>query len=188
MKTALVIGGCKSGKTHHALERALAWGLPEKIYLATCVPQDREMRERIRLHRQERGSGWTTVEEPLDPERALAKLAGPDAVVVLDCLTLWINNLLLERMEDAALCRRFSSLATALIHASGPVIVVSNEVGTGIVPENPLARRFRDLAGLANQTVAGAVDQVLWMVAGIPLTVKGAVVASCPQERAHGRT
>ncbi|MEW5736711.1 MAG: bifunctional adenosylcobinamide kinase/adenosylcobinamide-phosphate guanylyltransferase [Thermodesulfobacteriota bacterium] len=169
----LVTGGCRSGKTARALWLAESCGAQRKIYIATCVPRDPEMEERVSKHKAERGSGWVTLEEPLLLAEAVARESREGTVLLVDCLTLWLSNLLVEGREEDALPGLFSGLAHALGRAAGPVICVSNEVGAGIVPENALARRFRDLSGLLNQRVACAADRVLWMVAGIPVQVKG---------------
>ena len=167
-----VIGGCRSGKSGHA--QALAEEIEgKKLYLATCVPHDDEMQARVRLHQQQRGDQWETLEEPLDIAKAIA-FAGRDySVILVDCLTLWISNLLLSPEEDADLESACQELIESLQSARCPVILVSNEVGAGIVPENELARRYRDQAGWVNQQIAAAVDRVICMVAGIPVTIKG---------------
>jgi adenosylcobinamide kinase/adenosylcobinamide-phosphate guanylyltransferase len=169
-----VLGGCKSGKSGHALALAESLAADRHIYVATCVPGDQEMHDRVRRHRQERGSRWETKEEPLQIARTIERLGLPQNVLLVDCLTLWITNLLLERddvplnaIESAA-----EDLCRTLVHATGPVLLVSNEVGTGIVPQNRLSRLFRDAAGLANQKVAAVADRVIWMVAGIPVQIK----------------
>lgn len=172
--SVLVIGGCRSGKSRYALHWAESLAVAQRIFVATCVPRDEEMQDRVAMHRRQRSSGrWQTVEEPLRLAETIHSYAAPDNVVLVDCLTLWLNNLLLETEADA-LDGPFSELTRALAQARGPVILVSNEVGTGIVPENALARRFRDTAGLMNQRVAAAAARVVWMVAGIPVTVKPA--------------
>lgn len=171
-QTTFVIGGCRSGKSGHA--QSLAEQIEgKKLYLATCVPHDEEMAERVRLHREQRGQQWETLEEPLELAAAIAAQSGNYNVILVDCLTLWASNLLLspDKMPELnAACR---ALVQSLKTTRCPVILVSNEVGTGIVPENELARRYRDEAGLINQQIAAAVDRVIWMVAGIPVTIKG---------------
>ncbi|MGF1614092.1 MAG: bifunctional adenosylcobinamide kinase/adenosylcobinamide-phosphate guanylyltransferase [Gammaproteobacteria bacterium] len=168
----LVIGGCKSGKTAHALALADAFAASATTYIATCVPLDQEMRERVDLHRRERGEGWRTREIPLALAEAIVETQTDNGVVLVDCLTLWLSNLLMAGLDNERLAELFAELATALVQASGTVILVSNEVGAGIVPDNALARRFRDLAGKLNQMVAAVSDQVIWMVAGIAVPVK----------------
>lgn len=162
----LITGGVRSGKTRYALARAEAAG-PARIYLATAQALDAEMAERIRRHQAERGPGWRTVEEPLDIARHLD--GGP---VLVDCLTLWLSNLLHARGEGASLEADFDALAEAVQRASGPLFLVTNEVGLGIVPENALARRFRDEAGRLAQRLALVCDEVVLCVAGLPLHVK----------------
>jgi adenosyl cobinamide kinase/adenosyl cobinamide phosphate guanylyltransferase len=137
------------------------------IYVATGQPFDDEMRIRIALHRERRGAGWRTIEAPLDPPAAFA--AETAAPVLIDCLTLWLTNLMLggHDVEAAA-----AALETALAARAAPTILVANEVGLGIVPETPLGRAFRDAAGRLNQRMAAIAGRVLLMVAGLPLTVK----------------
>jgi adenosylcobinamide kinase/adenosylcobinamide-phosphate guanylyltransferase len=162
-----LIGGARSGKSAHA--ETLATALPSPwAYLATAEPYDDEMRERIALHRSRRGDGWTTIDAPLDLAGALSSLPDGQSVLV-DCLTLWLTNHMLAEHDLDAECRR---LADILSKPRGPWFVVSNEVGQGIVPDNALARRFRDAAGRLNQQVAAISDTVLLMVAGLPLKVK----------------
>ncbi|PBB25823.1 MULTISPECIES: bifunctional adenosylcobinamide kinase/adenosylcobinamide-phosphate guanylyltransferase [unclassified Mesorhizobium] len=162
-----IIGGARSGKSAHA--EILATALPSPwIYIATAQAYDDEMRERIALHRSRRGAGWTTIDAPLDLSGALEALPDNQPVLV-DCLTLWLTNHMLADHDVGAECRR---LADVLSRPRGPWFVVSNEVGQGIVPDNALARRFRDDAGRLNQQVAAIADTVLLMVAGLPLKVK----------------
>jgi len=171
----LVLGGARSGKSRHAeaLTLAAAGALAARpVYLATFRPwnddPDPEMDERLRLHRDRRGDAWVTVEAPVALPEALASHAS--APVLVDCLTLWLTNLLLD---DADLEAAFAALDRALAARSAPVVLVANEVGLGLVPETPLGRRFRDQAGLLNQRVAAACDQVLFVAAGVSLQMKG---------------
>ncbi len=168
-----VVGGCKSGKSAHALGLADASGEGRKVFIATCVPRDEEMTLRVRRHQAERDAAWRTVEAPIRLPEAVEEHGKQGTLVLADCLTLWITNLLMEEMADADLLRRVDRLVEVLAAAGGPVILVSNEVGAGIVPENRLARRFRDLVGTVNQRVAAAADRVVWTVAGIPVVIKG---------------
>jgi adenosylcobinamide kinase/adenosylcobinamide-phosphate guanylyltransferase len=162
-----VIGGARSGKSRHA--ELLVSALPSPwTYIATAQAYDDEMRERIALHRARRGEGWTTVDAPLDLVGAIEALPDGQPVLV-DCLTLWLTNHMLANHDVEAEGRR---LAEVLSRPRGPWFVVSNEVGLGIVPDNALARRFRDAAGRLNQHVAAVADSVLMMVAGLPLKVK----------------
>ena len=162
----LVLGGARSGKSRHA-ESLLTAGPPPWCYLATAQAFDGEMADRIAIHRARRGDEWRTLEAPLDIDAALAEAAG--LPVLIDCLTLWVSNLLLaEREVDAAA----SGLLAAIDRRAAPTILVANETGLGIVPDNALARRFRDAAGSLNQRVAARADRVLFMVAGLPMVVK----------------
>jgi adenosylcobinamide kinase/adenosylcobinamide-phosphate guanylyltransferase len=163
----LVLGGARSGKSRHA--EALAERHPPPWrYIATARALDPEMTARIAEHRARRPAAWITAEAPLDLPAALA--AAPDGQPVLvDCLTLWLSNLLLAGADPAP---ETSRLAAALAAPRGPWIAVSNEVGLGIVPDNPLARRFRDAAGRLNQDVAAAATEVLLVAAGLPLRLK----------------
>lgn len=172
-KKVFVIGGCRSGKSRQALETAktLSWTNP--VFIATCTPFDDEMKQRIARHQQERSRDWRTVEAPLQLAQAIADAGGQAGVLLVDCLTLWINNLLMDNNDPEQILEQIKRLTQAVEAAKCPVILVSNEVGTGIVPQNKLARRYRDLVGTANQAVARCVDQVVWMVAGIPVVIKG---------------
>ncbi|WP_192180993.1 bifunctional adenosylcobinamide kinase/adenosylcobinamide-phosphate guanylyltransferase [Mesorhizobium amorphae] len=162
-----IIGGARSGKSAHA-ETLVTAGPAPWTYIATAEAYDQEMRERIALHRSRRGEGWATVDAPLDLAGALTALPDGQPVLV-DCLTLWLTNHMLAENDVEAECLR---LADVLSRPRGPWFVVSNEVGQGIVPDNALARRFRDAAGRLNQQVAAIADTVLLMVAGLPLKVK----------------
>ena len=169
-ESIFVLGGCRSGKSRHALELAEKISDIHRVFIATCVPYDEEMKDRVRCHRQDRGSTWTTVDAPVELADAILKHSQTAQVILADCLTLWMSNLL---MESENMESRVEQLTMAILQAQCPVIVVSNEVGTGIVPENALARQYRDAVGLANQKVAACVDKVIWMVAGIPVLIKG---------------
>jgi len=162
-----IIGGARSGKSAHAEVLVTASPSPW-TYIATAQAYDEEMRERIALHRARRGDGWATVDAPLDLTGALQALPDGQPVLV-DCLTLWLTNHMLAEHDVEAECRR---LADMLSRPRGLWFVVSNEVGQGIVPDNALARRFRDAAGRLNQQVAAIADSVLLMVAGLPVKVK----------------
>ncbi|MBF0528791.1 MAG: bifunctional adenosylcobinamide kinase/adenosylcobinamide-phosphate guanylyltransferase [Deltaproteobacteria bacterium] len=170
----LVLGGAKSGKTGAALVLGQEHPAP-RCYLATAEAHDEEMKERIRRHQVERGGDWRTWEEPLDPAGALKHLApGEVSVVLLDCLTLWISNLMAgQNLTVDEVANRVEELAAAALAAPCPVIIVSNEVGWGIVPENKLARDFRDAAGRSHQILAGSASTVWLVVAGLPLKLKG---------------
>lgn len=168
-RLTLVLGGARSGKSSHAEALARETNL-SRLYLATAQPFDDEMRDRIRQHRADRdGDGWQTIEEPLDLPGAIDRASGPDAVMLVDCLTLWLSNLMLA---GRAIDGETASLLAVLAKAAGPVILVSNEVGLGIVPETPLGRAFRDAQGRLNQRVAALADRVIFMAAGLPLILK----------------
>lgn len=171
----LVTGGARSGKSGFAEHLALSHGAP-RCYLATAQAWDEEMQERIERHRERRNDGWQTVEEPLQLASTLTRLDGGCRVILVDCVTLWLTNLLLAREQEPdaeeqiiALVR---DLTEQLRRMTTPVILVTNEVGSGIVPENRLARLFRDLAGRANQLLAAAADEVQVVISGIPLRLK----------------
>jgi adenosylcobinamide kinase/adenosylcobinamide-phosphate guanylyltransferase len=167
--TTLVLGGARSGKSSFA-ERLVCDSALERIYLATAAAGDGEMRERIAHHRAARGDGWTTLEEPLELVPALARESGPHRVVLVDCLTLWLSNIMHAGRSVEAETRH---LAQWLQNAAHPVVLVSNEIGLGLVPETPLGRRFRDAQGRLNQAVAAAVPGVVFVAAGLPLWLKG---------------
>jgi adenosylcobinamide kinase / adenosylcobinamide-phosphate guanylyltransferase len=170
-ETTLVIGGCRSGKSSHALH--LAEQIPgQKIFIATCTPQDKEMEQRILRHRQQRSSAWKTFEMPLLIPEIINKHSLKGNVILIDCLTLWINNLIMDDEDPTKIDAKIRKLTQSIVKSECPVILVSNEVGTGIVPENRLARLFRDITGFANQKVAACVNEVIWMVAGIPVKIK----------------
>ncbi len=168
-----VIGGCRSGKSSHALQTAEKMPGNRKIYIATCVPQDDEMRQRAAKHQKERSQSWATVEVPLDLPKAILENSQKENVILVDCLTLWLSNLMMETDDEKKLEKMIARLTAALEKAPGTIVLVSNEIGTGIVPENKLARQYRDIIGLVNQAVAKTAGKVIWMVAGIPVTIKG---------------
>ncbi|MDE0147075.1 MAG: bifunctional adenosylcobinamide kinase/adenosylcobinamide-phosphate guanylyltransferase [Rhodospirillaceae bacterium] len=164
----LVLGGARSGKSRHG-EALVEAAPPPWYYIATAEALDDEMRRRIDKHRKRRGADWRTVEAPLDLAAALD--AAPDgAPVLVDCLTLWLSNLMLE---DRPVGPAADGLIEALERRNGRTVLVSNEVGLGIVPENRLARDFRDAAGNLHRRVAAIAQHVHFMVAGIPMIVKG---------------
>jgi len=169
----LILGGAKSGKSSLAQSMAEAWG-GRLVYVATAQAGDQEMHERIARHQAQRGAAWTTLEEPLELEKALRQADGPEAVLLVDCLTLWLSNLVLgANLSDPEVVARGQALAQLLPRLEARVILVANEVGLGIVPENALARRWRDLAGGLNQRLASACGTVLLVTAGLPLALKG---------------
>ena len=166
--TTLVLGGARSGKSRLAEQLVEASGR-NPVYVATATAGDGEMANRIAQHRERRGDRWRTVEEPVDLCGALQDAAAPQNAVLVDCLTLWLTNLMLGEADIAGETDRLVRLLPAL---TGPVVLVSNEVGLGIVPENAMARAFRDHAGRLHQAVAGEAEQVLFVAAGLPLTLK----------------
>jgi len=172
-ETVLIIGGCRSGKSRYALELAAQVDVTNRTFVATLVPGDIEMKERVRRHQKERDQTWNTVEAEFRLPEAIRDHSYEGNIIVVDCLTLWLSNLLLESDDLQRIEGQIHALIQSLETAQCPVFLVSNEVGTGIVPENPLARMFRDMAGFANQKVAACADRVVWMVAGIPVMIKG---------------
>lgn len=165
----LVTGGARAGKSRYVLGRAEAEAGP-LAFVATATPGDEEMRTRIVRHQAERGPRWRTFEAPLALPEALHEAAAHAPTVVVDCLTLWVSNLLFHHEDDAAVEAAIRALPASLPDAT--IWFVTNEVGLGIVPENALARRYRDLLGRCNQVVAAAADEVLFLVAGLPMRVK----------------
>jgi adenosylcobinamide kinase/adenosylcobinamide-phosphate guanylyltransferase len=166
----LVLGGARSGKTGFAERLAMRAG-EHPLYLATAQALDEEMRERVRLHQQQRARRFSTLEEPLALATALKGAARQHDVILVDCLTLWISNLLGANRNVAEAVGELATTLAAL--DTSRVILVSNEVGLGIVPDNPLARTFRDLAGAAHQRLAEICAEVHFVVAGLPMTLKG---------------
>lgn len=178
-RVILITGGCRSGKS--AFAQKLAESLPgRRLFIATCQPVDEEMRERIRKHRQARAEAqWETVEEPLHLAQALSE-APPYDVVLVDCLTVWISNLMYEASQNGAAMKeehqseRCREVLSACQAHPGTVIFVTNEVGMSVVPASAVARLFRDLVGRCNQIIAAAADDVTLMSCGIPVSLKGA--------------
>ncbi len=168
MTVTLVLGGARSGKSRTA--EALAQG--EKHYIATAQAFDDEMRDRIALHKQQRGTHWTTHEEQFELSSTLAGLDQQGRFILVDCLTLWLSNLILNERDWQGPA---TALCDVLTTMRADVALVSNEVGLSIVPDNPLGRRFRDAQGLLNQRVAACVDTVVFVAAGLPLVLKGSL-------------
>ncbi len=167
-KITLILGGARSGKSRFAEKQALACQ-KERLYLATSQIFDDEMKTRIDKHKLDRGPDWITIEEPLEISDLLKREASPDRVILLDCLTLWVTNLMMaERNMKSA----FANLVDTLQTLKGDVILVSNEVGQGIVPDNKMAREFRDLAGWLHQDIAAIADKVYFVTAGLPQRLK----------------
>ncbi len=168
LATTLVLGGARSGKSAFAERLVCDSGL-SRAYLATATAGDEEMRVRIAHHRSRRGEGWTTIEEPLKLVDALLREATNGRAVLVDCLTLWLSNLMFAEHNPDLEAKR---LAGFLDIAESPVVLVSNEVGLGLVPETPIGRAFRDAQGRLNQIVAAAVPNVVLVAAGLPLWLK----------------
>lgn len=169
-KVVLITGGARSGKSRYAEERARETGA-RRLYLATAEAKDEEMARRIAAHRERRGDGWLTVEEPIELSRELLRRRGEVDCALVDCLTLWTSNLLLLH-DVEAVTKKIDELINALTLLDFHVFFVTNEVGSAIVPDNALARSFRDLVGWTNQRVAQSADEVVLMVAGLPVFVK----------------
>ncbi len=169
-RVVFVIGGARSGKSGFALARA-SRETGAKVFVATAQAFDREMEERIAKHRSERESEWDTHEEPLHLDRAVREVSGKYRVAIVDCLTLWLSNLLAANLDVEGATRSFADSLRGLA-GDFQIFIVSNEVGMGIVPENPLARMFRDMAGKLNQQVAEIADEVFLVAAGIPVKIK----------------
>jgi len=167
-----VIGGCRSGKSSFALDQADKIKGKEKYFIATSVPTDNEMEQRVTKHQEERGENWHTIEEPVEIHETIHKYSQKSGVILVDCLTLWVSNLLFQSYDETQINIALEKLEQSLDNCTCPVFLVSNEVGMGIVPENKLARSFRDYAGLVNQRVAKIADIVVMTVAGIDLQIK----------------
>jgi adenosylcobinamide kinase/adenosylcobinamide-phosphate guanylyltransferase len=175
-QTIFITGGARSGKSIYAEKRAREFGAPLG-YVATSQALDNEMADRVRRHRDRRGIDWTTIEEPVHLSQALARSDGQFQVLLVDCITLWLSNLLFkyeaagEPIEEL-IANDVQRLKNTLHGMVTPVILVSNEVGMGIVPDNSLARLFRDIAGSTNQMLANAADEVQVVISGLPLKLK----------------
>lgn len=169
----LFVGGCRSGKSKFA-EQWVSGRFAKKIFIAPLDAQgDEEMIKRIALHQQSRGKDWLTIEEPINVAKVLLENQSQTDVFLVDCLTLWLSNLMLAGLSDSAIEKEVGKLQDAINTVSVPVVMVANEVGLGIVPEAPLARRFRDLAGWTNQQIAESCSDVVFMAAGLPMQLKG---------------
>lgn len=166
----LLTGGSRSGKSRYALEIASLYS--RKAFIATAEPFDDEMRSRISHHREERGFDYVTIEEPIDLAGAIRSLPADTEVAVVDCLTVWIGNLMYRVGEDVESYPQIDDLLRILESPPCDLVLVTNEVGMGIIPDNAMSRRYRDLAGSLNQRVASAADRVIVTISGIPLTLK----------------
>jgi len=176
-----ITGAARSGKSQLAVELAgrlargtgTPKGTGKVIFIATCVPEDGETRRRVKLHKTNRPSSWKTIEGEIDILKSLQKIKKiSPAVIIIDCLTLFISGLLLKGFKEGEIKKKTKEVVKVIAGISPTTIVVSNEVGSGIVPENKLARQFRDLVGIANQTLSRGADEVYFMVAGIPVKIK----------------
>lgn len=173
LKHTFVIGGAKSGKSGFALnlaEKYLVKPHSQGLFIATATVTDDEMAQRIERHKKERHGHWITVEEPLEVARVIRDVGHGYAVILLDCLTLWVSNVLF--MDKDSFETRCAELCAAIKGADCPVVVVANEVGLGIVPMDPVSRQFRDMAGVLNQRMATCCDEVYFVVAGLPMPIK----------------
>lgn len=168
----LVTGGARSGKSRFAQSWAESSHFQSRLYIATGVPCDPEMRARIARHRRQRDGRWATLEEPIRLPQRLPRRLLPGSVLLVDCLATFVTNLLLDHQRPPQVQRRVAALLRACRRPGVTTIVVSNEVGAGLVPESPLGRTFRDLLGTVNQQVARAADEVYLLVAGMPMRIK----------------
>jgi adenosylcobinamide kinase/adenosylcobinamide-phosphate guanylyltransferase len=171
-KLIFITGGCRSGKSQFALDYANRH-FRKKLYLATCEALDKEMVKRIEDHKKRRGLDWQTVEEPIKITEAIRRHENDMEVILLDCITLWLSNLLMRQESDHEIMNEVSRLMDTIKQGQTSFIFVSNEVGMGIVPVEPLGRRFRDVSGMANQKIAEVAQTVIFMVSGIPIFLKG---------------
>ncbi|HHT9140700.1 MAG TPA: bifunctional adenosylcobinamide kinase/adenosylcobinamide-phosphate guanylyltransferase [Candidatus Tripitaka californicus] len=173
-KVLLVLGGARSGKSAFAVN--LARGYKRVTYLATARVQDAEMAERVKRHRQIRPASWQTIESPSHADKRILELEGSTDLVLLDCLTLYVTNLLLDENQkeakEAYIIEEIEGLCQASSEASFDVIMVSNEVGQGIIPADPMGRQFMDIAGLVNQQVAREAEAVYFLIAGMAKRIK----------------
>ena len=168
-RSTLVLGGGASVKSAYAEDLVLR--LPgNPVYIATAQAFDGEMTDKIAVHQARRGESWTTVEEPLDLAGAIARADAPDATLLVDCLTMWLNNLMAADRDSVS---EAAQLVDVMGGLQGRIVLVANEVGLGIVPDNALARDFRNRHGMLNQAVAAAADRVVFVAAGLPLVLKG---------------
>ncbi|MEK6727342.1 MAG: bifunctional adenosylcobinamide kinase/adenosylcobinamide-phosphate guanylyltransferase [Candidatus Omnitrophota bacterium] len=172
-KITLILGGARSGKSRFALKLAQK-SASSLLFIATAAPSDNEMRKRIKLHRKNRPSRWKTIEEPVKLSFLVKRISKKTDLIIIDCMTIFISNLLLKGRSDYSIQSEVNSVLRTIRNSNFNTLIVSNEVGMGIVPDNPLARRFRDLAGKINQSIAAASDEVYLIVSGLPLKLKGA--------------
>ncbi|MDD5408708.1 MAG: bifunctional adenosylcobinamide kinase/adenosylcobinamide-phosphate guanylyltransferase [Candidatus Omnitrophica bacterium] len=174
-KITLILGGSRSGKSTYALE--LAKKHKKVAFIATCQGLDKEMRERIRLHKEARPRHWETFEEPKEPGKLIGKLSNSFDCILIDCLTLLVSNLVLSGNKQEQILKKIKELLSVLDKKKVRIILVSNEVGLGLVPANKLGREFRDIAGRVNQLVANKADEVFFIISGIALKIKACLPA-----------
>ncbi len=173
-RVIFITGGTRSGKSSFAVKMAkrISDTNSRVAFMATCIPEDEEMKRRVALHKKKRPFSWKTIEVKADILKELKKIKSSFKVVIIDCLTLFVSGLLMQGLNESQIKKKIEEIARFISHALYTTIVVSNEVGSGVVPENRLAREFRDLAGLTNQIVARKADEVYLVVSGIPLKIK----------------
>ena len=172
-KITFIVGGARSGKSRYALKTALTRGAGKRVaFIATCEGLDGEMRKRIRLHQKTRPENWKTFEEPRSVAALTKKIAGRFDLIIIDCLTLLVSNLRLGGTRASSIEKEIKNIMRNLRCCKAESVIVSNEVGLGIVPDNPMARDFRDIAGRANQLIASEADNVYFMISGIPWRIK----------------
>ena len=170
-KVVFILGGARSGKSSYAVE--LAKKLDKRtVFIATCTSFDDEMRKRIKMHKAQRPKKWKLIEEGKNINSVLASFKNKYQIILIDCLGMWISNLLSDGLKDKQIEKEVFRLIESISKLKGVTLLVSNEVGMGIVPDNPLARRFRDLLGRANQMIARNADEVIFMHSGIPVAIK----------------
>ena len=170
-KITFILGGARSGKSKFAIEQAK--GIGKKVaFIATCKATDKEMEERISIHKKTRPTHWQTFEEPQDVPLLLKKVGQKFEVIIIDCLTLLVSNLLLEGLKEKDIEKNIGKMLSVLRKLKVHAVIVSNEVGLGIVPHNKLAREFRDIAGRVNQVVAKEANEVFFMASGLALKIK----------------
>jgi adenosylcobinamide kinase/adenosylcobinamide-phosphate guanylyltransferase len=170
-KITLILGGARSGKSTYAV--SLAEKYSKVAFVATCEALDKEMAERILRHRRSRPENWVTFEEPRDTAALITRLGNKFDCVIIDCLTLLVSNLILAGDKEEEVVKKIAALLAGFKKKKSRIIIVSNEVGLGIVPANGLGRAFRDIAGKVNQRAAQAADEVFFIVSGMPLKIKG---------------
>ncbi|MDD5108950.1 MAG: bifunctional adenosylcobinamide kinase/adenosylcobinamide-phosphate guanylyltransferase [Candidatus Omnitrophica bacterium] len=170
-KITLILGGARSGKSSYAL--TLAKRYKKVAFIATCQGQDKEMRQRIKLHKEARPKHWDTFEEPRNLKKVIEGINNKFECILIDCLTLLVSNFILAGEKEPKIFKELDELLSILVKKRVKIIIVSNEVGLGLVPVNKLGRDFRDIAGKVNQFVAAKAKEVIFMVSGIPLKIKG---------------